>query len=123
MVKNLFFLILITSFIYSCGNQGDKNTVNDKSLEAFQKVDNKKKVLFTKEDRQKKYEESIALRKKTRTSLAENVTYSGYGASSSTKKSTSTKKDKDVKESFQKKKIKYNSKSLNSQVYSAYSTN
>ena len=49
MVKNLFFLILITSFIYSCGNQGDKNTVNDKSLEAFQKVDNKKKVLFTKD--------------------------------------------------------------------------
>ena len=69
MVKNLFFLILITSFIYSCGNQGDKNTVNDKSLEAFQKVDNKKKGLFTKEDRQKKYEESIALSKKTRTSF------------------------------------------------------
>ena len=46
MVKNLFFLILITSFIYSCGNQGDKNTVNDKSLEAFQKVDNKNSCMI-----------------------------------------------------------------------------
>ncbi len=114
--------ILIMLFFVGCKTQENKSKESD-GVEAFSKIDKKSESLFTKKDRVNNYKKSIAKAESLNKSLKENANYSGYGATAINNKSQKLKKDKTKKENILKKKTNYDSKSLNSQVYSAYSTN
>ena len=114
--------ILITLFFVGCKTQ-ENNSKKSDGVEAFSKIDKKSESLFTKKDRVNNYKKSIAKAESLNKSLKQNANYSGYGATAINNKSQKLKKDKTEKETIPKKKTNYDSKSLNSQVYSAYSTN
>ena len=91
MTRNLIIIILTSIFILNCS---DKNSDQQKSKDArdsFSKIDKKDQALFTKEERKKRYENSLAISNGNKSSLKKNATYNGYGAASKTKKN-STKK-------------------------------
>ena len=124
MLKKIFFcgLIISLSSLFSCEDETNKNNADA----AFNKIDSKNKNAFTSADRKKKYDASIASSEKVKSSLKQNASYNGYGASSSPKKSISSSKKKEkvaTTESSPTKTKPYRPKSINSQVYSAYSTN
>ncbi|MAV78634.1 MAG: hypothetical protein CMC22_00075 [Flavobacteriaceae bacterium] len=109
-------------FFVGCKTQENKSKESD-GVEAFSKIDKKSESLFTKKDRVNNYKKSIAKAESLNKSLKENANYSGYGATAINNKSQKLKEDKTKTENILKKKTNYDSKSLNSQVYSAYSTN
>ena len=109
-------------FIVSCSGNGNSN--DEKAEEAFAKIDKKTEALFTKEDRKKSYQNSIAIVAEKSKSLKKNVTYNGYGASVK-KNQPSIDSKKTTKASSKKKSGKSYSykRTSSSQTYSAYSTN
>ena len=117
MLKNFISFALIF-FFFSCEDSKSDASSSSKAEDAFSKIDKKSESLFTKQDRVNNYKKSIAKAESLNKSLKENANYSGYGATTVNKKSPKLKK-----ENSPKKKVNYGSKSINSQVYSAYSTN
>ena len=91
MARILIIIILTSIFILNCS---DKNSDQQKSKDArdsFSKIDKKDQALFTKEERKKRYENSLAISNGNKSSLKKNVTYNGYGAASKTKKNNTKK--------------------------------
>ena len=122
MFKNFISFALIF-FFFSCEDSKSDASSSSKAEDAFSKIDKKSESLFTKQDRVNNYKKSIAKAESLNKSLKDNANYSGYGATAVNKKNSKTKKEKIKKENLSKKKVNYGSKSINSQVYSAYSTN
>ena len=92
MARNLIIIIFSSIFILNCS---DKNSDQKKSKDArdsFSKIDKKDQALFTKEERKKRYENSLAISNENKSSLKKNVTYNGYGSKSNTKKNSVKKK-------------------------------
>ena len=92
MARNLIIIIFSSIFILNCS---DKNSDQQKSKDArdsFSKIDKKDQALFTKEERKKRYENSLAISNENKSSLKKNVTYNGYGSKSNTKKNSVKKK-------------------------------
>ena len=124
MINRITFNISVLIMLFFVGCKTKENTSKKSDgVEAFSKIDKKSESLFTKKDRVNNYKKSIAKAESLNKSLKENANYIGYGATAINKKSQKLKKDKTKKENLPKKKTNYDSKSLNSQVYSAYSTN
>lgn len=122
MKKIASYILLINLSFISC--QGDKSgKLEENTVEnAFSKIDEKNKSLFTKEERVNSYKKSIAIVEDSNKSLRKNATYSGYGSSNFSDKSLKNKSQK--KESKKKKKTTYSYKTNSSpQTFSAYSTN
>ena len=124
MINRITFNISVLIMLFFVGCKTKENTSKKSDgVEAFSKIDKKSESLFTKKDRVNNYKKSIAKAESLNKSLKQNANYSGYGATAINNKSQKLKKDKTEKENIPKKKTNYDSKSLNSQVYSAYSTN
>ena len=112
MARNLIIIIFSSIFILNCS---DKNSDQKKSKDArdsFSKIDKKDQALFTKEERKKRYENSLAISKENKSSLKNNVTYNGYGSKSKTKKDNLKQKTNSSKRT--KKKASYLNNSENS---------
>jgi len=115
----IFFLPLLIAL--SCDN-GNVNLNKSNSEKAFAKIDLKNSNSFTKEERRKAYNTSLNSVNNKKSLLKKNVTYNGYGSSVKEKKK-SNQKEVDVIKKKPKKKSAYRKDMLNSQIYSAYSTN
>jgi len=124
MYNNSFLLTLLLLFFISCENS-DKtsSSSNDKSEDAFAKIDKKNNGSFTTEDRRKAFNKSVSSIENRRNSLKNNITYSGYGANTNSKKTNLLENKVETKKQPKKKSIYSSSAQSNSQVYSAYSTN
>ena len=125
MLKNyILFTTFLLMFIFCENSDKTKSDFRDNSEEAFAKIDKKNNGAFTKEDRRKAFNKSLSSMEKTKNSLKNNVSYNGYGANLTPKK-TSIVSDNEVKpKKRRKKKSAYSApNSLNAQVFSAYSTN
>ena len=124
MFKNLILLTSLLLLFISCENS-DKtsSSLSDKSEEAFAKIDQKNNDAFTTEDRRKAFNKSVNSIGKTRNSLKNNVTYNGYGANATSKKTSLVESNIKRKKQPKKKSIYSSSAQSNSQIYSAYSTN
>ncbi len=83
---------------------------------AFAKIDKKNESLFTKSERKRNYQESIAQAEENNKSNESDAIYNGYGSSPKKRKKTEIKTTKTTK-----KKVTY--KSSAPVTYSAYSTN
>ena len=120
-LKSIIYLASIISIISCSGNK--KSSANN-AEDAFAKIDKKTEALFTKDDRKKSYQNSIAIASEKNKSFKKNVAYNGYGAS--VKKSQPNLKSNKTSKASSKKKDskKFSYKRTNSsQTYSAYSTN
>mgnify|MGYP001162360678 CR=1 FL=1 len=111
-----FYIISITS----CSSEPDSSKKTNRA-DAFVKIENESKSLFTKKLRINNYKSSVAKAEDLKASLKKNATYSGYG-SSKPKKLESKEKNGDtpIKNT---KKVNFNSTSNKTAVFSAYSTN
>lgn len=121
--KKFISVLIIILNLLGCKTEGTGLSSSKSKVDAFAKIDKKSKKLFTKDDRIENYKKSVSQSENLKISLNKNANYSGYGATAINKKSQKLKKDKIKKGNLPKKKANYDSKSLNSQVYSAYSTN
>ena len=115
------FIFLVIAILWSCNNNSAQNT-SDNSENAFAKIDLKNSNSFTKEERRKAYNNSLNSISNKKALLKNNVTYNGYGASVKQKKKPNEKEVDEIKKPS-KKKSAYRKDMLNSQIYSAYSTN
>ena len=122
MIKNFILHLLLILFCLSCEDVSKKQS-SDNAVDAFSKIDKVSESNFTKNDRIKTYKKSIARADELKKSLNKKEIYSGYGASSIPRENANTSENNIVNKNSQKKKKTYNTKSFNSQVYSAYSTN
>jgi hypothetical protein len=122
--NSIFFTLLFLLFIFCESSVKTNSNLGDNSEEAFAKIDKKNNGAFTKEDRRKAFNKSLSSMEKTKNSLKNNVSYNGYGANLTPKK-TSIVSNSEVKpKKERKKKSAYSApNSLNAQVFSAYSTN
>jgi hypothetical protein len=111
-------VLIILLILVSCKTEDSVLSSSKSKVDAFAKIEEKSKKLFTKDDRIKNYKKSVSQSENLKKSLNNNANYSGYGATAVNKRSPKLKK-----ENSSKKKVNYGSKSTNSQVYSAYSTN
>ena len=100
------------SIIYSCSDAEAKE--NKVKSNAFEKVDNRDKKLFTQQERINSYNNSIKKSESIKASLSANSSYSGYGSAKSTEKKESNKKIK---------KNKVVKPKFSNAGFSAYSTN
>lgn len=125
MARNLIIIILTSIFILNCSNKNSGQQISKDARDSFSKIDKKDQTLFTKEERKKRYENSLAISNGNKSSLKKNVTYNGYGAASKTKK-TSAKKQINIT-GKKKKKASYLNSSGNSAnqnlITLPYSTN
>ena len=120
-LKSIIYLASTISII-SCS--GNKKSSANKAEDAFAKIDKKSEALFTKDDRKKSYQNSIAIASEKNKSFKKKVAYNGYGAS--VKNIQPNLKSNKTSEAFSKKKEskKFSYKrTSSSQTYSAYSTN
>ena len=120
-LKSIIYLASTISIISCSGNK--KSSANN-AEDAFAKIDKKTEALFTKDDRQKSYQNSIAITNEKSKSFKKNVAYNGYGAS--VKKSQPNLESKKTLKASSKKKNSKNfsyKRTSSSQTYSAYSTN
>tara|TARA_A100001011_G_scaffold339521_1_gene371018 strand:- start:287 stop:664 length:378 start_codon:yes stop_codon:yes gene_type:complete len=123
LYKKFVSALIIILILISCQTEVAGSSSSKSKVDAFAKIDKKSKKLFTKDDRIENYKKSVSQSESLKKSLNKNANYSGYGATAINKKSQKLNKVKTKKENLPKKKTNYGSKSINSQVYSAYSTN
>ena len=125
MLKNyILFTSILSMFVFCENSENNKSNLIDKSEEAFARIDKKNIDAFTKEDRRRAFNNSVSTIEKTKKSLSNNVSYNGYGSSSISKKTTLANNSKVETKKQRKKKSAYSApNALNSQVFSAYSTN
>jgi len=117
--KTIILLVPILAFVACLEKEKTSNSAED----AFAKIDKKTESLFTKDDRKKSYQNSVAIAEEKSKSFKKNVNYNGYGASMKNNKSSS-KSQKKSNTSEKKKNGNYSyQRSSSSQTYSAYSTN
>lgn len=121
MSKYFSFFCIVTLIFISCDEKNSKQSTSDEVIDAFSKIDEKSKNLFTQEDRKNNYKNSIAVNIDKKSSLKKNVSYNGYG-SNSVKQSNISKKKKSSNLK-NKKKSNYSYKSKTPQTFSTYSTN
>lgn len=91
MARNLIIITLISIFILNCSDKNSGQQISKDARDSFSKIDKKDQTLFTKEERKKRYENSLAISNGNKSSLKKNVTYNGYGAASKTKKISAKK--------------------------------
>tara|TARA_S200000501_G_scaffold259913_1_gene243921 strand:+ start:108 stop:479 length:372 start_codon:yes stop_codon:yes gene_type:complete len=123
MLRNYIVASSILFFILCENPDNAKTSLIDKNEEAFAKIDKKNNGAFTKEDRRNAFNAGISSIEKTKKSLEKNITYNGYGANSSSKKTSLVKSNIEREKKPKKKSIYSSSAQSNSQIYSAYSTN
>ena len=122
MNKSIFYLItfFISLVVYCCTQNKSIEEQPDRA-DAFLKVSEKSKSLFTKQARINNYKNSIDNNNNLKSSLEKNYKYSGYGSSrKKDSKSEDGKKNKDNDKVAKKVIFK---KSPKNTVFSAYSTN
>jgi hypothetical protein len=112
MKKFLVLILFLISIVYSCLDAEAKE--GKKKSNAFEKVDQRDKKLFTKEERINSYNNSIKKSESIRASLTANSGYSGYGSAKSLAKKESNRKIK---------KNKVAKPKFTNAGFSAYSTN
>ena len=89
MLKNyILFTTFLLMFIFCENSDKTKSDFRDNSEEAFAKIDKKNNGAFTKEDRRKAFNKSLSSMEKTKNSLKNNVSYNGYGANLTPKKTS-----------------------------------
>ena len=115
-MKKIFFLFISILF-FSCTNEENLSSSNNDSMSSFDKIDNKSKEFFTKEERKGAYQKSISDKSLAKENLNNNRNYNGYGSLNSKKKSKTKNKYS------QNKKIKTQRPKSNNVGYSAYATN
>jgi hypothetical protein len=86
--NSIFFTLLFLLFIFCESSVKTNSNLGDNSEEAFAKIDKKNNGAFTKEDRRKAFNKSLSSMEKTKNSLKNNVSYNGYGANSTPKKTS-----------------------------------
>lgn len=116
-----YFLVGFFVFIFLSCNNEDKNSSAGGALEAFSKIDKKNENLFTQEDRRNKFKNSIVRNLDKKESLSKNVSYNGYGSTTSKKEKTT--KNQKSKKNIKNKRVNYSYKSSSPQTFSTYSTN
>ena len=119
-VKHFLGLLFLVFLAFNSCQENTKNsfTSNSDVEDAFAKIDNKNKSLFTKEERLKSYQKTISLSEKNKKSLNK-TTYNGYGAAS---KQKSLKRSKEKPQNKKKKNYTYKRNS-NQHITSTYATN
>ncbi len=119
-MKHFLGLLFLVFLAFNSCQENTKNsfTSNSDVEDAFAKIDNKNKSLFTKEERLKSYQKTISLSEKNKKSLNK-TTYNGYGAAS---KQKSLKRSKEKPQNKKKKNYTYKRNS-NQHITSTYATN
>ena len=115
-MKKIFFLFISILF-FSCTNEENLSASNNDSMSSFDKIDNKSKEFFTKEERKGAYQKSISYKSSAKGNLNNNRNYNGYGSLNSKKKNKAKSKYS------QNKKTKTQRPKSNNVGYSAYATN
>ena len=119
-LKSITFIVSSLILVSCIENEKSSSSAED----AFAKIDKKTESLFTKEDRKKSYQNSVALSEEKSNSFKKNITYNGYGASVKNNKTNNKSKSELNSSSEKKKKVNYSyRRTSSSQTYSAYSTN
>ena len=120
MIKVLkyFFISMISFCLYSCSEVDAKESETKTKSNAFDKIDQRDKKLFTQEERIESYNRSVNKSESLKKSLTStsNAGYSGYG-------SNSTKNKNKEKISGAKKTQKISKPKMTNAGFSAYSTN
>ncbi|MFL2603447.1 MAG: hypothetical protein ACJ0PP_00760 [Flavobacteriaceae bacterium] len=125
MIRNFITITLVILFAHNCAADKSEQNQSKNARDSFSKIDKKDQALFTKEERKKRYENSLAISNGNKSSLKKNVTYNGYGSKSNTKKNSVKKKINNTEK--KKKKASYLNSSGNSAnqnlITLPYSTN